>query len=403
MIVWNEFLNDARVLKEAETLQSAGYAVRVHALHTPGVTCEFEILPSGVEVKRIARSPLWKWRKKKRVQASANTSGAPVQSAPTAPLTPFRLCLRMIARVWTHMGLAWGMIRFRPDVVHAHDVNTLHTAWLVSKVTRAKLIYDAHEISTSREGYRFFRKAVAWLENKIMPRTVGNITTTDARARFFARAYGIPRPLVLQNRPRLTSVPRNNRLREELHLSCPWPLVLYQGGLQQGRGLDTLMRAVALVPDIYAVFIGGGRMRKALEQMCTELKLQERVFFIHTVPLQELPFYTASADIGVQPVENTCLNHLTTDSNKLFEYVMAGLPVIATNLPEIRKVVRRWDLGLLVESGNVEDLAVALSGLCADSVLRDSFREKAEVAAHHLNWETQEAAFLDFYRKALQA
>lgn len=71
MIVWNEFLNDARVLKEAQTLQSAGYQVRVFALHTPGVTRQQERLEGGIEVFRVARSPLWRLRKRKIASAPA--------------------------------------------------------------------------------------------------------------------------------------------------------------------------------------------------------------------------------------------------------------------------------------------------------------------------------------------
>src|SRR5690606_40482492 len=96
------------------------------------------------------------------------------------------------------------------------------------------------------------------------------------------------------------------------------------------------------------------------------LQLEQPVRFIPTVALPELPSYTASADIGVQPIENTCLNHYTTDSNKLFEYVQAGLPVVASDLPEIRRVVREHDLGVLVPEGNSVALAAALRDLVGD-------------------------------------
>ena len=77
MIVWNEFINDARVLKEAQTLQDAGYQVVVHALHTPGVTQVRRTLDSGVRVVRVARSPLWKWRKRKvlSLEVAGNSAG----------------------------------------------------------------------------------------------------------------------------------------------------------------------------------------------------------------------------------------------------------------------------------------------------------------------------------------
>ncbi|MBO0368802.1 glycosyltransferase family 4 protein [Pseudomonas putida] len=399
MLVWNEFRNDARVLKEAQTLQAAGHEVTVFALHTPGVTQSREVLPGNIRVVRVGRTPLWKLRKRTKVQTRTNAATA---AGPVPHLSSFKRVLRIAARLWTHAGLLWSIIRHRPDVVHSHDVNTLPTSWLAARLSRARLIYDAHEISTSREGYSSFRKLVAVVERQLMPRADGTITTTVARAKFFARAYAISRPLVLQNRPRQQEQLRTSRIRDELGLANPWPIVVYQGGIQQGRGLERLARVAADVPETYFVFIGGGRLEHNLRTIVAELELQDRVRFIPTVSLADLPSYTASADIGVQPIENTCLNHYTTDSNKLFEYIQAGLPVVASDLPEIRSVVRQHDAGILVEPGNTESLAHALRQLVSSSATRQHHAARAQSAALILNWEAQEQELVELYRQVLQ-
>lgn len=399
MIVWNEFLNDARVMKEAQTLQRAGYQVRVFALHTPGVTQQQAVLDDGIEVVRVARSPLWKLRKK-NLQPTMKAGAESQQSAPVKPSLKL-LILRAVSRGWTHLALLFKMLEYRATVVHSHDVNTLPTAWLAAKLSRARLVYDAHEISTSREGYKSLRKVVGFVEKQLMPSANGTITTTDARAKYFARAYGVERPLVLQNRPRLIESPPSNRIREELGLVEPWPIVLYQGGLQQGRGLEKLVRAAQHVPDCYFVLIGGGRLTQPLTQLAQELNLQHKVHFIPTVALAELPSYTASADVGVQPIENTCLNHYTTDSNKLFEYVIAGLPVIATDFPEIRRIVRNNDIGLLVPANNEQALSRTIIQLLEDPALRERFASNARKTAQNLNWESQEKCLVDLYERVL--
>ena len=401
MIVWNEFLNDARVLKEAQTLQSAGYQVRVFALHTPGVTRQQERLEGGIEVFRVARSPLWRLRKRKIASAPAPSTSR--SQGPIGKLGFKHQLLRLVARAWTHTTLLAHMVRFRANVVHSHDVNTLPTAWLASRMSRARLVYDAHEISTSREGYDSFRKLVGMVEKRLMPRADGTITTTDARAKYFARAYQVTRPTVLQNRPRLTRCGRTNRIREELGLTEQWPIIVYQGGLQQGRGLEKLIRTAGNVPDAYFVLIGGGRLAHSLSQIIEELELQDRVRIIPTVPLAELPSYTASADIGVQPIENTCLNHYTTDSNKLFEYLIAGLPVVATDFPEIRRIVRKNDVGVLVPANDPTSLAHALNVLVSDGCLREAYAENARSTSATLNWEEQEARLTDLYKKVLSS
>ena len=388
MLVWNEFRNDARVLKQAQTLQSAGYLVTVFALHTPGVTRSKETLMDGTRVVRVARRPLWRWRRVKAQQS-------PSASAAGNPMT----VLRVVARLWTHIGLIARIAGHRATVIHAHDVNTLPSAWLAARLSGAKLVYDAHELSTSREGYGRYRTWVALIERTLMPRTDGNITTTETRAKFFARAYAIARPQVLQNRPRFSNSPPTQRIRNELGLLQPWPIIVYQGGLQQGRGLERLLRVAARVPDAYFVLIGGGKLCVPLMTLCNELGLAERVHFIPVVPLADLPSYTASADIGVQPIENTCLNHFTTDSNKLFEYVIAGLPVIATDFPEIRRIVRAHDIGLLVPAGDDVQLQTALTRLLGDPALRRRYAGNTLIAARYLNWEQQEAELVGLYHR----
>jgi len=395
MTVWNDFLNDARVTKEAETLQSAGHQVTVFALHTPGKTKKRQTLASGVKVVRVDRSPLWGLRDRMGLLRGPSASGpatGPVKAARG------RTVLRVVTRGLAHGSWLARIVASRPDVIHAHDVNTLPTAWLASRLSRASLVYDAHEISTDREGYASVRKLVGWVEKKLMPRAAATITTTDARAKFFARAYGIRRPLVLQNRPRFAQTSRTDRLREELELRPDWPVILYQGGLQQGRGLDKLIAAAGELPEAYVVYIGGGRLEGQLQALVAEKQLADRVRFIPTVALDQLHSYTQSADIGVQPLENTCLNHFTTDSNKLFEYVMAGLPVVTTDMPEIRKIVNEHKLGLLVPPGDSEALTAALRRLVEDRELRQTLAANAKRAATQLTWEAQESLLVELYR-----
>lgn len=386
MFVWNDVRNDARVKNEANTLASAGYEVYIHGLFTQGVTPRKEKLSSGAMIIRHGRKQGTNLAKPKKH---------------TAKRSRIELFLLMASRTFTHINVFLSLLRMRPAVVHAHDVNVLPTAWLAARLCGAKLVYDAHEISSGREGYRKIGRLVAWIEKKIMPKAAGSITTTDARAKFFARAYKIPRPLVLQNRPRFAFVQSDDQIRKTLRLAATYPIVIYQGGQQPGRGLERLVQCAALVTDAYFVFVGGGSLHDELKQLAVSLGLEKRVFFIPTVPLDKLPSYTASADIGVQPIENTCLNHFTTDSNKLFEYVIAGLPVVTSQLPEISKVVREHDLGLLVPDSDTQALASAIQKLVDDPALRGRYRANAQKAARSLNWEAQEKGLLDLYARIL--
>lgn len=399
MIVWNEFVHDARVLKEAQTLVGAGHQVTVHAIRKPGSLVDREEFRSGIRVIRVKRDAPWLWPRSELNSKKSSESFLITEARRIA--SRLRWPYSLVARVIAHSRLSLSVFRGRPDVIHAHDVNVLPTAWLGAKLLRIPLVYDAHEISTDREGYKPFRRWVGMTERFIMARVAASITTTNMRAKFFSRAYNISRPLVLQNVPRYTVAKGSNILRKELNLVEQWPIVLYQGGLQQGRGIDCLLRAVANVRHAYLVLIGDGAEKENLHKIVCDLAIQDRVTFVPTVSLDMLPIYTASADIGVQPILNTCLNHLTTDSNKLFEYIMAGLPVIASDLPEIAKIVIEHEVGELVPSGDVIALSSALTALVHDVNLRNFYGVKSREAAQTLNWENQEHILVECYERVV--
>lgn len=406
MVVWNSFEHDARVLKEAQTLARSGHEVTVAALQLDPATPAEEILEDRLRVVRVRYLRGRREGAPARPPQSDRDDAAP-QSARATGLRGIwtRLApLEVIARRGIGMGrLLRRMLGSRPDVVHAHDVNVLLLGWVAARLARARLVYDAHEISTSREGYNRWKPMVAAFERRLMPRADACITTTGMRADFFARAYRIPRPVVLQNRPAYAEPAPSRRLREALGLADDLPIVLYQGGLSQGRGLGEMVRLLPQLPPCHIVFIGGGRIEGELRQLAAGLGLAGRAHFVPTVALAELPSFTASADIGLQPIRNTCFNHYTTDSNKLFEYCMAGLPVAASDFPEIRKIVVGYGIGVVFDPDDPESVAGQLGRLIRDPDLRQAMAARARDARRHLSWESQEEALRTLYRGLLPA
>jgi glycosyltransferase involved in cell wall biosynthesis len=288
-------------------------------------------------------------------------------------------------------------ISFRPDVVHGNDVNTLLPAWIGARVSLGKLVYDAHEISADREGYRSRIHLVKFLESRLGNRADARLTTTRMRADWFESNYGFQNVRVVQNRPVYIDC-SSNLIRQRLPIPDEAMVVLYQGGLQPGRGLRNLIQSMERVRDVHLVMVGEGGQKRELEQLAAR---QNCVHFVGQVSLDELPHWTASADVGVQVLRNTCLNHYTTDSNKLFEYVMAGLPVIASDFPEIRAIVEPWGLGILVDPDDVGAISNAISRLRADAGLREQLAANARYARSELDWSSQEPVLLDAYRESL--
>jgi len=403
MLVWNEFLHDARVTKEAETLVKAGYQVTVLALHVPEKTLVTETHPSGFRVIRVSRPVLFflrrlkgTWQKKTTSSTTSESQGTPVDK-PTFS-GQIRPLIEPMMRFLTHLRLIKTAVDLKAHIYHAHDFNVLLTTWIAAKIRRSPLVYDAHEISSDREGYQSTRWLIHHLENWLVQQVTVMLTTTNARAEFFQKTYQIPKPLVLQNRPRLQIVEPNHTLRQNLALEQPWPIVLYQGGIQPGRGLRNLIAVATQVENAYFVLMGWGRQEAAIRQLIAEKQLVDRAFIHPAVPLDQLLTYTASANIGIQILRNTCLNHYTTDSNKLFEYLMAGLPVVASHFPEIKKIVESYQVGFCVDPENVNEIARKINDLIQQKELYQTLQQNAYQAAKILNWEAQETELINVYR-----
>jgi glycosyltransferase involved in cell wall biosynthesis len=382
---WGGLTHDARVIRTAASLAATGARVSVICTDTSGKLPRYERHAAGFSVRRVRRPG----PRRLRIDGLR-----PRVTLPGALWAVLRGGL-------AHLRLAIAALRTRADVYHAADIFTLQETWLVAKLRRKPIVYEAYEISTDREGFQSIAGLVGRVEGFLARRVDHMFATTGMRADHFARVYGIKRPGVLQNRPPLRRPVASDRLRGHCRIAAGTPIVLYQGGLQPGRGLVNLIEAAARIDDAAFVLLGLGILADSLRERVAALGLSDRVHVLPAVPADELHEWTCSADIGVQILDNTCLNHYTTDSNKLFEYLMAGLPVVASDFPEIRKVVEGHDVGLLVDPADLDAITTALRALIDDGQLRARLRANALAAAPTLSWETQVPALLEAYRPLL--
>jgi glycosyltransferase involved in cell wall biosynthesis len=290
-------------------------------------------------------------------------------------------------------------LRAGPGVVHAHDFNTLGAGWIVATMARVPLVYDAHEVNVDREGYyRQLRGLIYRMEGFLIRGCDAVVTTTSLRARHFRRVYHLKTtPTVLQNRPVFRRVQARQGFRASLGVPESELLCVYQGGFQKGRGLHNLVRAVSQVERVHCVLLGEGHQESALRRLARDLGVAGRVHHHPKVALRQVAELTACADVGIQVLRNTCFNHWSTDSNKLFEYVMAGIPVIASDFPEIRRIVNEHGIGLLVDPASIADLARALRKLRDDANLRCRLTAAASASARALSWGSQAPALLSLY------
>ncbi len=286
-----------------------------------------------------------------------------------------------------------------PDVVHAHDLNTLWVGTKVKRVTGAKLVYDSHELATARNRMGFWwRQWARYWERRGVPHVDEVIMAAPGYADAAVRLYGIEYPTVILNVPeRQVPVTEGFDLREVLELPRDKALVVYQGSIQENRGIEQVIEAMEHVPDTIMVVIGYGYHRPVLESMVRQRGWTDRVRFFGPVPNHELISWTASADLGVCCIVGTSPSYFHSLPNKLFEYLMAGVPVIASDFPGMGGITREADVGEVADPEDPVSIAAAMRKVLDDPEAQDRYRRNAEIAVDRYNWAVEAQRLVDLY------
>lgn len=364
-VVLNDFTNDSRVWKISESLKQSGYKVSVVAMHREGLPLEQSF--EGVEVQRIRliSRPWPKWK--------------PVQ---------FLKYLEFLFRVF------W---RFKNvDIVHCNDLNALPIGVLIKIFGRnVAVVYDCHEYETETNGLKGNEKRLKkWLERALIKYVDRICTVSGSISKEYARLYNIPAPSLVLNCPVYRDQPKRDLFRENLNIRQDQTIFLYQGGLAKGRGVELILDAFSgLVSDKNVlVFMGYG----PLESLIKEKTLQEKAIYFHpAVNPKVLLNYTSSADYGISFIEDSCLSYRYCLPNKMFEYLMAGLPVLTSNLSEMKSLVESAGIGIVAGTNTVEGFRKAV----AASLEQDysAIQKNVFAARKKYCWEEQEKVLKEIY------
>jgi len=251
--------------------------------------------------------------------------------------------------------LADAVCRFKPDAVHCHDLNAAPAGMLCKKRLKCPLIFDSHELYEEQSMASPMQKRVyRRRQKKCAAACDAFITINDSIARVLRERYpALPEPVIVKNATKTSEggVQDDGRLHRAAGLDRRVRILLYQGGFALHRGLDVLVRAAALLPDEWClVMMGWGRFEPELRALAQSVDPSGRkVRFIPAAPQAELAAWTAGGSLGVIPYENVCLNHWYCTPNKLWEYPVAGVPILASPFPELSKTVAENDIGELID------------------------------------------------------
>ena len=189
----------------------------------------------------------------------------------------------------------------------------------------------------------------------------------------------------------------SDRLRRELCIPAPLKIIVYQGRVTAGRGIENFLTAVQQVQGTAGVVLGDGPSLEVLRQRVQSGEWQ-RVYLPGKVSLNDLPDYTASADIGMVLIQPTCLSYRLSLPNKLFEYLHAGLAVVGSDLPEIGRVIREHQAGEVTDPDDTGAIAASLHRLLDDPDRLERAKANALQAATHFTWQQESQRLLEIYR-----
>ena len=403
MALYGDLTFDSRVRREAAVLAEAGYRVRLICLADSGDRSD---LPSSIDVV---------------VYRPSATGVFPGVSNPELRLTHASRGARAIGRMrwlvaYARNLRAWGreVVRLAGpvDAWHAHDLPGV-VAIAPNIAADVPLIYDSHELflntvtTGSLPGPA--RRLLRAYEARLIRRAHAVVTVSVDLAQVLEDRYHPVKMIVVHNcPPRWEGRASQDLLRAAAAIPPDAPVVLYHGSIGPGRGIEPLLEALGApgLEGAHLVLLGPGDHRGEYAAISAGPRFQGRAHVLPGVPPRDLLNWVWSADVSGVLRRNSCLNDYLSTPNKLFESIAAGVPVVASDYPAMRRIVQGdplGPLGMTVDPANEEAIAVALTAvLTLDPAAREALRARCrEAARERWNWEVQSSHLVDLYRELL--
>ncbi len=363
--------NESRLFKETNSLVSHNIVDKVFIV---GLWEEGLALEEDIDVKRVINRLALKSRK-----------------------WPKNLISQIFKYIEFSFVILWKYRKKNIRLITIHSLGLLPLGVLCKVVYGAKLIYDAHEYETERQGLSGIRKRLSKiLEKKLIVYCNKVIVVSEPIADEYKKMYpDLLRPYVVLNTPLYKNIEKKDIFRETFDIAKDKIIFLYQGGLSSGRGIEILLNTFKDIKDEKSViaFMGYGLLQKDIEKASKEYV---NIYFHPAVSPDVLLDYTSSADFGISTIEDTCLSYHYCLPNKMFEYTMAEIPVIVSNLPEMKRIVEDNAIGIVSKKNNPDGLREAIQK--ATRLDKEELQKNIQKVKKVYNWEEQEKVLLEVYK-----
>ena len=282
----------------------------------------------------------------------------------------------------------------------SNDLDTSLPNYFISKLKGIKMIYDSHEYFTETPelvGRPRVQRVWKRIEGFVVPRLKEMITVCDSIAELFEQKYKVKCHVVRNIPPKAALPPRGDKkalgLPEDKHL-----LVLQGSGINIQRGAEELVESMQYLDDCFLMIIGGGDVLPTLKQMVVEQHTEDRVRFMPRMPYAEMMAYTQLAELGFVLDKDTNLNYRFCLPNKLFDFIQAGVPIVASNLVEVGKIVKQYNIGLFIPDHDPKSIAATIRQGLDDAESRVQWQQGLAQAAQDLCWENEQQTLTEIYQ-----
>lgn len=285
------------------------------------------------------------------------------------------------------------LVTRKADIYLANDMDTLLANYLAARLRGKTLLYDSHEYWTEIPELIVrpkVRKVWAFLEKWLFPKAKRTATVNESIAEIYGEKY--QREVhVIRNLPVLKPIPEPR--------TGPGRILIYQGALNVGRGLEMMLAAMQHLNDYTLWIIGYGPLDDEVRILAKELKVEERVVFHGLIHFEELHPITQQAALGMSLEEDRGASYHFALPNKLFDYIQAGIPVMVSDLPEMKRVVEEYGVGVVLEmkDRNGEALARRIRGV-VEGEQWEEYRQASLKVRDELCWENEKSKLLHFVK-----
>lgn len=297
--------------------------------------------------------------------------------------------------------LFFKLLFTKKDILWANDLDTLLPNYLIGKIQSKKLVYDSHELFTEIPELADRPKVQRiWLaiERNIFPKLDFVLTVNGSIAKYYQKKYNVAPKVIRNIAPKLIerkSIPADM----EPMVKGKKILILQGTGINIGRGAEEAVQMMQYLDQAVLFIIGSGDVFPQLKKLVQTLQLENRVVIKNKLPYPKLMAYTAAAHLGLSLDKATNLNYRYSLPNKIFDYIQAGTPVFATDLPEVAKIVNEYGIGWLIREVNPRKMALGIQEIFENIMDYKLKKSNCTKAGEILCWENESKKLIPFLNK----